>query len=189
MLVLINTWWSLSCSCLLIKGLIMCSWISVTVCFLVCSSPVVWYCLPFHGFVCFNFPCSEFLGESFVVVALWSYIVLVHFYHGRLLLFHLFWMIVLLTIVFQDWSYFYSVTRRPHSMPFLLLMFLLSSLLDFDGFTFVCYLFFLSYNLQYSFFSLCTCCFNDNMSCGSSTLVRSVRYSGGFLYLNGHSFL
>jgi hypothetical protein len=32
-----------------------------------------------------------------------------------------------------------------------------------DGFTFICYLFFLSYSLQYSFCVLCAC-FSDNMS-------------------------
>jgi hypothetical protein len=30
--------------------------------------------------------CAEFLGESFVVVAWWSYIVLISAYHGKLLL-------------------------------------------------------------------------------------------------------
>jgi hypothetical protein len=54
------------------------------------SSPVAWYCLPFHGFVCFHFLCAEFLGESFAVVVWWSYIVLVSAYQGRLLLLHLF---------------------------------------------------------------------------------------------------
>jgi hypothetical protein len=47
---------------------------------------VVWYCLLFHGFVCFHFLCAEFLGESFVVVAWWSYIILVSAYHERLVL-------------------------------------------------------------------------------------------------------
>jgi hypothetical protein len=51
---------------------------------------MIWYCLPFHGFVCFHFMCAEFLDESFVVVAWWSYIALVSAYHGRLLLLHLF---------------------------------------------------------------------------------------------------
>jgi hypothetical protein len=37
----------------------------------------------FHGFVCFHFLCAEFLGESFVVMAWLSYIVLVSSYHGR----------------------------------------------------------------------------------------------------------
>jgi hypothetical protein len=44
---------------------------------------VVWYCLSSHGFVCFHFLCAEFLEESFVVVAWWSYIILVSAYHGR----------------------------------------------------------------------------------------------------------
>jgi hypothetical protein len=57
---------------------------------------VLWYCLPFHDFACFHFLCAEFLEESFVVVAWWLYIVLVSAYHRRLLLFHLFLMIVLL---------------------------------------------------------------------------------------------
>jgi hypothetical protein len=41
-------------------------------------------------FVCFYFLCVEFLEESFVVVAWWSYIVLVSAYHGRLFLLHIF---------------------------------------------------------------------------------------------------
>jgi hypothetical protein len=45
---------------------------------------------PFHGYVGFHFLCAESLKESFVVVALWSYIVLVSAYHGRLLLLQLF---------------------------------------------------------------------------------------------------
>jgi hypothetical protein len=49
--------------------------------------------------------------------------------------------------------------------------------------------FFLSHSLQYSFSCHCTSCFNDNMSWGSSILVKSIRCSGGFLYMNGHSFL
>jgi hypothetical protein len=57
--------------------------------YLAFSSPVLWYCLPFHGFIYFHFLCSEFLEESFVVVAWWSYIVLVSAYYGRLLLLHL----------------------------------------------------------------------------------------------------
>jgi hypothetical protein len=43
------------------------------------SFPAVWYA--FHGFVCFHFLCAEFLGESFTVVAWWSYIVLVSAFH------------------------------------------------------------------------------------------------------------
>jgi hypothetical protein len=54
------------------------------------SSPVVWCCLSSHGFVCFHFLFAESLDESFVVVALWSHIVLVSAHHGRLLLLHLF---------------------------------------------------------------------------------------------------
>jgi hypothetical protein len=45
---------------------------------------VVWYCLSFHGFVGFYFLCAESFEESFVVVALLSYIVLVSACHGRL---------------------------------------------------------------------------------------------------------
>jgi hypothetical protein len=60
------------------------------------------------------------------VVAWWSYIVLVSTYHGRLLLLHLFWMIVLL-----GRSYFHSVSRIPHSILFLILRFLLRNLLWF----------------------------------------------------------
>jgi hypothetical protein len=54
---------------------------------------------------------------------------------------------------------------------------------------FSCYLFFLSYSLQYSFSILCACYFNDNKSWGSSILVKSVWCPGALLYLNGHSFL
>jgi hypothetical protein len=50
------------------------------------SSPVLWYCLSSHSFVCFHFLCAEFFEESFVVMAWWSYIVLVSAYHGKLLL-------------------------------------------------------------------------------------------------------
>jgi hypothetical protein len=42
---------------------------------------------------------------------------------------------------------------------------------------------------QYSLSILCACCFNDNMSLGSSILVKSVWCPEGFLYLNGHNFL
>jgi hypothetical protein len=82
---------------------------------------MVWYCLSFHGFVGFHSLHKEFLEESFIVVALWSYAVLVSAYYGRLLLFHLFWMIVLLGRVSWGWSYFHSVPGRAHSMLFLFL--------------------------------------------------------------------
>jgi hypothetical protein len=49
-----------------------------------------------HGFVCFHFLSAEFLVDSFVVVSWWSYVILVSAYHGRLLLPHLFSMIVFL---------------------------------------------------------------------------------------------
>jgi hypothetical protein len=42
-----------------------------------------WYCLSSHGFVCFHFLCAEFLGESFILVVWWPYIVLVSAYHGN----------------------------------------------------------------------------------------------------------
>jgi hypothetical protein len=57
------------------------------------------------------------------------------------------------------------------------------------GLTFVCYLFFLSYRLQYSFSGLCICCFNDNMPWDRSILVWSVLCSGGLLQLHGNRFL
>jgi hypothetical protein len=38
--------------------------------------------MPFCGYVGFHFLYAESLEESFVVVALWSYIVLVSDYHG-----------------------------------------------------------------------------------------------------------
>jgi hypothetical protein len=74
----------------LFEGLIVCRQINVTLYFLAFSFPIVWYCLPFHGFVGFHFLFAESLEESFVVVAWWSYIVLVSAYHERLLLLHLF---------------------------------------------------------------------------------------------------
>jgi hypothetical protein len=59
-------------------------------CFIAFSFPVVWYCLPFQGYVGFHILFAESLEGSFAVVALWSYNVLVSGYHGRLLLLHLF---------------------------------------------------------------------------------------------------
>jgi hypothetical protein len=117
------------------------------------------------------------------VVALWSHIVLACSYYGILLLLHLFWMIILPGRVSWGWSYFHSVPRRPHPKLFLLLMFLLRSLLWF-WWVYFCMLFvFFSYSLQYSFSSLCICCFNDNMPWGSSILVSSVWCSGGLFHL------
>jgi hypothetical protein len=49
-----------------------------------------------HGFVYFHLLCVEFLIESSVVVAWWSYIISVSVYHGRHLLLCQFLMIVLL---------------------------------------------------------------------------------------------
>jgi hypothetical protein len=57
----------------------------VTLYFLAFSFPVVWCSLPFHDYVGFHFLCAQSLEESFVVVALWSHIVLVSAYHGRLI--------------------------------------------------------------------------------------------------------
>jgi hypothetical protein len=66
---------------LLFKCLIVCSWMNVTLWFLEGQAvPVVWYCLSFHGFVCFHFVCADFLEDSFVVLTWWSYIVLVSVY-------------------------------------------------------------------------------------------------------------
>jgi hypothetical protein len=90
-------------------------------------------------------------------------------------------------IVVLGWSYFHSVSRRPHPKVFLLLKFSLRNLLWF-WWVYLCYLFFPSYNLQYPFSTLCAC-FNDNMSWGSSIFVKSVWCAGGFLCQNGHSFL
>jgi hypothetical protein len=59
---------------------------------------------------------------------------------------------------------------------------------DFDGFAFICYLFFLSYRLQYSFSVLCACWFNNHIPLGGSILVKSVWCPGGFVYLNGQNF-
>jgi hypothetical protein len=74
----------------LFEGFIVSTEIEVTLYFLAFSFPVVWYCLPFRGYVGFHFVCAKSMEESFVVVALWSHIVLVSAYHGRLLLLHLF---------------------------------------------------------------------------------------------------
>jgi hypothetical protein len=52
------------------------------------SCGLVLHALP--GFVCFHFLWAEFLEESFVLMAWWSYIVLFSAYHGRFLLLHLF---------------------------------------------------------------------------------------------------
>jgi hypothetical protein len=65
----------------------------------------------------------------------------------------------------------------------LLLSFLLKNLL-----LLLCYLIFLSYNLQYSFLVLCATCFNYNMPWRVSVLVMSVWCSGG-LYMNGQLLL
>jgi hypothetical protein len=70
--------------------------INVILYLLAFSSPVVWYFLSFHGFVCFHFLCAGFLEDTFVVVAWWSYIDLVSAYHGKLLLLHLFFFIFIL---------------------------------------------------------------------------------------------
>jgi hypothetical protein len=51
---------------------------------------LLWFGIACPFMVLFDFLCAEFLGESFVVVAWWSYIVLVSANHGRLLLLHLF---------------------------------------------------------------------------------------------------
>jgi hypothetical protein len=67
----------------------MCTYVEVTL-FLAFSFPVVWCCLLFHGYFGFHFLCAEAHEESFVMVALWSHIVLVSAYHARLLLLHLF---------------------------------------------------------------------------------------------------
>jgi hypothetical protein len=47
-------------------------------------------------------------------VAWWSHIIFVSACHGRLLLLHLFWMIVLLGWVSWGWSYSHSVPGRSH---------------------------------------------------------------------------
>jgi hypothetical protein len=72
------------------------SLISALFLLLVFSSPVIWYFLSSHGFVCFHILCAEFLVQLSVVVARLSYIVLVSVYRGRFLLLCQFWMMVLL---------------------------------------------------------------------------------------------
>jgi hypothetical protein len=74
---------------------------------------------------CVRIPWRILSRGGFVVIYL------VSAYHGRLLLLHLFWMTALLGRVSWGWSYFHSVSRRTHTMLFLLFMFLLRSLLWF----------------------------------------------------------
>jgi hypothetical protein len=124
---------------------------------------MVWYFPYSHGFVCFHLLCAESLVESFVVVAWWSHIILVSVYCGRFLLLPQFWMIVWLGTISEGWSYFHSVPEIPHFMSFLLFKFCWEVCCYFDGFTFLCYLFFFSYSLQYFFSVLHACCFKDNM--------------------------
>jgi hypothetical protein len=76
-------------------------------------------------------------------------------------------MIVLLGRVSWGCNYFYSVPKIPHSMPFLLLRFLLRNLLLFSWVYLIHSLFFLSYRLKYSFSVPCAC-FNDNILWGDS---------------------
>jgi hypothetical protein len=124
------------------------------------------------------------------VVAWWSYIVLVSAYYGRLLLLHLIWMIVLLGRVSWGWSYFHSVLKRPQSMFFMLLRFLLRNLLWF-WWVYLCLLLVFSSLTAFNILSLVFVLVDLMIIClgGSSILVKSVWCSGGFLYLNGHSFL
>jgi hypothetical protein len=151
-------WWFLSFTCLSCLKVWLClPKLRLLSTFLPFSFPVVWCCLSFHGKVGFHFLCAESLEESFVVVALWSHIFLVSDYHGRLLLLHLLWMIVLLGRVSRGWSYFRLVPRRSHPMLFLLLMFLLRSLLRFWWFYLCMLLVFSLLCLQYSFPSFWSC--------------------------------
>jgi hypothetical protein len=60
---------------------------------------MVWYFPSSHGFVSFHLLYAEFLVKSSVVVACWSYIILVSIYCWRLLFLHQLWMIVLLSRV------------------------------------------------------------------------------------------
>jgi hypothetical protein len=55
----------------------VCTSVEVTLYCPAFSFPVVWCCLSFHGYVGLHFLRAESLEESFVVVALWSHIVLV----------------------------------------------------------------------------------------------------------------
>jgi hypothetical protein len=150
-LVLIGMWWSLSFSCLCCLRIWLCIAESVLLStflpFLLLWSGTS---CPFMVLFAFTF-CAEFLGKSFVVVFWWSYIVLVSVSYGRLLFLHLFWMIAFLGRVSWGWNYFHLVSRRPHSMLFLLEVFHGEICRDFDRFTFVCFFFSL---LQPSMFFL-----------------------------------
>jgi hypothetical protein len=79
--------------------------------------------------------------------------------------------------------------KIPHSMPFLLLGFLLKNMLLFWWVCLCLLLFFLSYSLQYSFLVLCVNCFNDNMPWRGYILVMSFWCPGSFIYLNEYLFL
>jgi hypothetical protein len=96
-------------------------------------------------------------------------------------------MIVLLSRVSWDQNYFFSVLEEPHSMPFLILLFLLRNLLLFCWVYFPMLLVFSL--LQPSYFVLCTNCFDDSIPWRGSILVMSFWYPGDFLYLNGQFLL
>jgi hypothetical protein len=68
----------------------MCSQINVTL-WLHVFSPMDWCFLSSCGFVCFHLLCTEFLVESSVLVAWWSYTLSVSVYCGRFLLLCQFW--------------------------------------------------------------------------------------------------
>jgi hypothetical protein len=89
-------WWFLQFSCFCYLRVWLCAAKSVLLWFLVLSSPVVWCCLSFCGFVYFHVLCAEFLVESHVVLTGSAYIVLISTYCGRFLLLHLFSLIELL---------------------------------------------------------------------------------------------
>jgi hypothetical protein len=111
---------------------------------------------------------------------LWSCIVLVSVYHGRFLFLLQFWMIALLGKVSYGWSCFLLVIEIPHSMPLLLLRFLLRNLLLFRW---------IYLHTLFDFLVLCVNCFNYNMTWRGSILIKSVRCPRAFLHLNGHFFL
>jgi hypothetical protein len=138
--------------------LIVCNQISGTLWLLVFSS-VIWFFPSSCGFVCLRLLCAEFLIKSSVVVAWWSYIVLVSVYCGRFLLLHLFWMIVLLGRVlfsFSAWNTSLHVLVAFN-------VYIEKSAVILRGLFLYVICSFLSYSLQYSFSGLCACCFNDNM--------------------------
>jgi hypothetical protein len=164
-------------------GLIVCNWINVTLLsclFFFCGLvlPVLsWFCL--LSFSVCRIPWIIFCSDGFVVIYCFN--------------FCLSWKTFIAPSILND-SFaglkLFSFSAQKTSLHSLLAFNVSvekSAVILMDLPLYI--IFFFSYSLQYSFSILCACCFNDNMSWGSSILVKSVWCPGGFLYLNGCSFL